>query len=154
MAIKFLLLAAFAALAVAAARLGPSPRHLALRRLLATGLLMVSGLSVLFPGLVTDLARLVGVGRGTDLVLYVLVVVSAVTWLGMYRRVSDLEARLTRLVRFQALSTPAYPDAGPPAGVPGPANDAGTDAGNDIGRGAAGGIAKAVTEEQPSEVRA
>lgn len=150
MAIKLLLLAAFVALAVAAARLGPSPHHLALRRLLATGLLVVSGLSVLFPGLVTDLARLVGVGRGTDLVLYVLVVVSAVTWLGMYRRVSDLEARLTRLVRFQALSTPAYPDAGATPGVPGPANDAA----NDLGRGATGGIAKAVAEEQPSEVRA
>ena len=110
MAIKILLLLAFSALAVAAARLGPSPRHLAVRRLLATGLLLVSGLSVLFPDLVTAVARLLGVGRGTDLVLYVLVVVSAVTWLGMYRRVSDLEARLTRLVRSQAIGAPLHPD--------------------------------------------
>src|SRR3954449_627921 len=99
MAIKLLLLLAFSALAVTAARLGPSPRHLAVRRLLATGLLVVSCLSVLFPNLVTDLARSLGVGRGTDLVLYVLVVVSGTTWLGMYRRVSELETRLTRLIR-------------------------------------------------------
>ena len=118
MAIKLLLLLAFSALAVAAARLGPSPRHLAVRRLLATGLLLVSGLSVLFPDLVTAVARLVGVGRGTDLVLYVLVVVSAVTWLGMYRRVSDLEARLTRLVRSQAIGAPWHPDPWPLTGAP------------------------------------
>ncbi|MDX6326140.1 MAG: small rane protein [Nocardioidaceae bacterium] len=118
MAIKLLLLVAFSGLALTAARLGPSPRHLAVRRLLATGLLLASALSVLFPDLVTAVARLVGVGRGTDLVLYVLVVVSAVTWLGMYRRVSDLESRLTRLVRSQALSTPAYPDPAPLPVVP------------------------------------
>lgn len=117
MAIKLLLLLAFSALAVTAARLGPSPRHLAVRRLLATGLLAVSCLSVLFPDVVTAVAQLVGVGRGTDLVLYVLVVVSAVTWLGMYRRVSDLEARLTLLVRSQALSTPLHPDPDPRSGV-------------------------------------
>jgi hypothetical protein len=118
MAIKVLLLLAFGTLALTAARLGPSPRHLAVRRLLATGLLLVSGLSVLFPDLVTAVARLVGVGRGTDLVLYVFVVVSAVTWLGMYRRVSDLETRLTRLIRSQALSNPSYPDTEPLSGVP------------------------------------
>ena len=118
MAIKLLLLLAFSALAVTAARLGPSPRHLAVRRLLATGLLLVSGLSVLFPDLVTAVAHLVGVGRGTDLVLYVLVVVSAVTWLGMYRRVSDLEARLTRLVRSHAIAAPLHPDPESLTGVP------------------------------------
>jgi hypothetical protein len=111
MAIKLLLLVAFGAVALAAARLGPSPRHLAVRRLVAIALLLLSSLSVLFPGLVTDVAREVGVGRGTDLVLYGFVVVSAVTWLGMYRRVSELESRLTRLVRAQALSTPVYPEA-------------------------------------------
>lgn len=118
MAIKLLLLAAFGALAVAAARLGPSPRHLALRRLSATALMVVSGLSVLFPGLVTDVARLLGVGRGTDLVLYVLVVVSAVSWLGMYRRINDLESRITLLIRAQALSTPVHPAPEPLPGVP------------------------------------
>jgi small membrane protein len=114
MAIKLLLLLSFAGLAVAAARLGPSPRHLAVRRLLGTALLVVSGVAVLFPTLVTDLARALGVGRGTDLVLYVFVVVSAVTWLGMYRRVTELEGRLTRLVRSQALATPEHPPHVPP----------------------------------------
>src|SRR5205085_11299075 len=103
MTIKILLIAAFSAVALATARLGPSPRHLAVRRLLAIVLLLGSGLSVLFPDLVTSLAHLVGVGRGTDLVLYVFVVVSAVAWLGVYRRITELETRMTRLVRAQAL---------------------------------------------------
>jgi hypothetical protein len=108
MTIKILLIAAFSAVALATARLGPSPRHLAVRRLLATTLLLVSGLSVLFPDLVTSLAHLVGVGRGTDLVFYVFVVVSAVAWLGIYRRITELETRLTRLVRAQALAEAAH----------------------------------------------
>jgi small membrane protein len=112
MTIKILLLAAFVVLAVAAARLGPSPRHLAVRRLLATGLLLAAVVAVLHPDSVTAVAHRVGVGRGTDLVLYVLVVVSAMTWLGMYRRLSELEARLTRLVRFQALAEAARDDPG------------------------------------------
>jgi hypothetical protein len=107
MTIKVLLLAAFVLLSVAAARLGPSPRHLAVRRLGVTGLLLVAAAAVLRPDWVTAVAHRVGVGRGTDLVLYVLVVVSAMTWLAMYRRVSELEARLTRFVRFQALTDAA-----------------------------------------------
>ncbi|CAA9364996.1 MAG: hypothetical protein AVDCRST_MAG34-2770 [uncultured Nocardioidaceae bacterium] len=108
MTIKLLLLVAFTAVAVATARLGPSPRHLAVRRLLAMTLLLVSGLSVLFPELVTRLAQLLGVGRGTDLVLYAFVVVSAVTWLGIYRRITALEARITRLVRSQAIAEASH----------------------------------------------
>jgi hypothetical protein len=108
MAIKLLLLVAFTAVAVATARLGPSPRHLAVRRLLAVALLLASGLAVLFPELVTSLARLLGVGRGTDLVLYVFVVVSAVTWLGVYRRITELETRITRLVRSQAIAEASH----------------------------------------------
>jgi hypothetical protein len=111
MTIKILLLAAFVVLSVAAARLGPSPRHLAVRRLLGTGLLLAAVVAVLHPDSVTAVAHRVGVGRGTDLVLYALVVVSAMTWLGMYRRLSELEARLTRLVRFQALAEAARDDA-------------------------------------------
>ena len=106
-----MLLAAFALLAVAAARLGPSPRHLAVRRLMATGLLLVSAGAVLFPEAVSAVARSVGVGRGTDLVLYVLVVVSAVVWLSMYRRLNEVEARHAQLVRFYALAEASRAEA-------------------------------------------
>lgn len=104
MAIKLLLLAAFTGVALLTARLGPSPRHLAVRRMLATVLGVSAALSVLFPDLVTALAHLLGVGRGTDLLLYAFVVVSTVTWLSVYRRLVELEDRITRLVRSQALA--------------------------------------------------
>lgn len=104
MTIKILLLVAFAALALVAVRVDPSPGHLAVRRLLVATLLVVSALAVLFPDLVNELAHAVGVGRGADLVLYGLVVVSAMSWLGIYRRISEADARLAALVRAQALA--------------------------------------------------
>jgi hypothetical protein len=111
MIIQVLLLAAFVLLAVAAVRLGPSPRHLAVRRLMATVLLVVSAGAVLFPETVTAVAHSVGVGRGTDLVLYVLVVVSAIVWLSMYRRLNEVEARHAQLVRFYALAEASRAEA-------------------------------------------
>ena len=104
MIIKLLLLAAFAALAVVAARTAPSPGVLAVRRIFIVGALATSALAVLFPDTVTEAAQLVGVGRGTDLVLYVFIVVAIVGWLGTYRRLVDLEGRLAQLVRSQALA--------------------------------------------------
>jgi hypothetical protein len=115
MTIKLLLLAGFAMVALAAARTGPSPRHLAVRRLVALALLGTAGLAVLFPDLVTWLAQLVGVGRGTDLVLYLFVIASAVVWLGVYRRFAEMDTRITQLVRSLALAEAAR--TGDPSGV-------------------------------------
>jgi small membrane protein len=111
MIIKVLLLAGFALVALAAARMGPSPRHLAVRRLVAMALLSTAAAAVLLPDLVTQLAQLVGVGRGTDLVLYLFVVASAVVWLGIYRRFTEMDARITQLVRSQALAEATRPRA-------------------------------------------
>jgi hypothetical protein len=102
--IKLLLLAAFVALALVAARTTPSPGFLAVRRIFIMGALVTSAWAVVFPDTVTAAARLVGVGRGTDLVLYVFIVVAIVGWLGSYRRLLDLERRLTQLVRSQAIA--------------------------------------------------
>ena len=102
--IKVLLLVSFAGVALAAARLGPSPRHLLLRRAAVVASFVAVGVAVLFPDMVTALANLVGVGRGTDLVLYALVVVSVAVWLGVYRRIVDMESRIAHLVRAQALA--------------------------------------------------
>ena len=60
-------------------------------------------LAVINPDLVTWVANLIGVGRGTDLVLYLLVVVFTVSTVGQYQRVRQLEDRLAELTRTQAL---------------------------------------------------
>lgn len=112
MIIKVLLLLAFAALAFTATRATPSPGHLAVRRLLIVGLLVAAAVAVLFPDLVTELARSVGVGRGTDLVLYAMVVVTAMIWIGVYRRIIETESRLAELVRSQALAAATSGPAG------------------------------------------
>ena len=61
--------------------------------------------AVLFPDLVTTAANLVGVGRGTDLLIYALVLVVLFTGLGQYRRMRELENQLAELTRALALAT-------------------------------------------------
>ena len=72
--------------------------------------------SILFPQVWNQIARFVGVGRGTDMVLYALVVAFLSFTLTTYLRFRDLETRYTKLARRLALD-----EAGPPRpalGVP------------------------------------
>ncbi len=84
-------------------------RTQAVRRL---GLMLFAALavwSILFPSVWNQIARLVGVGRGTDMVMYALVVAFLSFTLTTYVRFRDLEARYTKLARRLALN-----EAGPP----------------------------------------
>lgn len=75
----------------------------ALRRV---GMLAFAGLavlSILFPGVWNRLAQLVGVGRGSDLILYGLVVVVLSFMVTTYLRLRDVEYRYTSLARSMAL---------------------------------------------------
>lgn len=69
---------------------------------------------VLRPDDLTWLARRVGVDRGTDLLLYALVVAFSFTTIGTYLRFKESELRYTRLARAIALQ-----NAEPPAGSDG-----------------------------------
>ena len=78
-------------------------RAQAIRRL---GLLLFAAfavVSILFPAVWNRLAHLVGVGRGTDMVLYALVVAFLSYTVTTYLRFRDLEVRYTRLARRLAL---------------------------------------------------
>ncbi|MBE3075200.1 MAG: DUF2304 domain-containing protein [Actinobacteria bacterium] len=84
-------------------------RTQAVRRL---GLMIFAALavwSILFPSVWNHIARLVGVGRGTDMVLYALVVAFLSFTLTTYIRFRDFESRYTKLARRLALD-----EAGPP----------------------------------------
>jgi hypothetical protein len=104
MIIKVLLLLSLAFAALLAVRDQFPVAGLAVRRL--TGLAVITGgaVAIVFPNLVTALANLVGVGRGTDLVLYVLAVVSLFVWIAVYRRFRELESRIVALTRDRAVS--------------------------------------------------
>ena len=95
---------------------GRGARTQAVRRL---GLMLFAALavwSILFPSVWNQIARMVGVGRGTDMVLYALVVAFLSFTLTTYVRFRDFEARYTKLARRLALDEagPPQPASGPP----------------------------------------
>ena len=73
-------------------------------KIAAVTLAVVAVAAVADPSLTQDLANLVGVTRGTDLMLYVLVVVFAFSQAGTYFRFKELEMRFARAVRSQAIA--------------------------------------------------
>jgi len=60
-------------------------------------------LLVVFPELAVRLARLVGVGRGVDLVIYITLVAFGFLWLHQASRIRELEGRVVDLARRVAL---------------------------------------------------
>jgi hypothetical protein len=101
--IQFLLIAAIVLLAMFVMRRTGSDNHLAIRRILFGVFVVAAILSVLFPQWLSWLANLVGVGRGTDLLLYALVLVFLIFVWTQYRRNTALQRQLTLLARKVAL---------------------------------------------------
>lgn len=90
-----------------------SVRGQAVRRLAAIVFVLMATLSILFPASWTALANLVGVGRGTDMVLYALVIAFLSYTVTSYGRTRELESMVTSLVRHEALRTAPPLVAGP-----------------------------------------
>lgn len=63
----------------------------------------LGGLMVLSPGMSNSLARFVGIGRGTDLVLYLGLIAGIFTASFQYRQHRKLEIMLTEVVRHVAV---------------------------------------------------
>ncbi len=63
----------------------------------------VAVLFILFPEWTSVLAKKLGVGRGTDLVLYICIVLFYFVILKLYARMRKLEQQITDLIRKQAL---------------------------------------------------
>ena len=113
MTIKLILITALVLAGLFAYRAGRGARSLAARRV---GFLLAMALciaAVLAPSLISRVAVAVGVGRGTDLVLYVFVMASLFIWIGLYRRLHDMEERFVDLARQIALGKISPPE-GPP----------------------------------------
>jgi hypothetical protein len=68
--------------------------------LLLTGLAIVS---VIEPSITTKVANRVGVARGTDLILYIFIVIFVATTIGTYFRFRAQERRLVDIVRAMAI---------------------------------------------------
>ena len=59
---------------------------------------------VLFPQLTTKIANKLGVGRGTDLILYVCIIFFLFVMIRMYARIRKLEQTVTKIVRDNSLN--------------------------------------------------
>ncbi len=60
--------------------------------------------TVIEPDILTTMAHWVGVGRGTDLLLYALVVVVLMLGIGIHKRFVRLEDRVVQLTRELAIA--------------------------------------------------
>jgi hypothetical protein len=83
-------------------------------------LFVVAGVvAILDPAALTRVAHWVGVGRGTDLLLYATVVAFVFVTLVVYLRLKDYEKRLVKLARHIALAESSLQyQAGAPGGAP------------------------------------
>ena len=82
-------------------------------RVLVLSLAALAVLSIIDPDIPQAIASLLGVARGTDLLLYVLIVVFVLTTLGLYFRLREVDQHLRRLVRSIAIEDAIRRD-GPP----------------------------------------
>ncbi|WP_372733992.1 DUF2304 domain-containing protein [Nocardioides sp.] len=103
MIIKVLLVVALAAAALVALRGRRTALNLLIRRALTLGVIAAGVFAVLMPDTVTEVANLLGVGRGADLVLYLLCVTFLFVSIGLYLRLSEMHDRYVELARKMAL---------------------------------------------------
>ena len=89
---------------------GGGARHQALRRILMLAFIASAASSVFFPQIWTWVANLIGVGRGTDLLLYFLVFIFIGFVATTYRRFRQIDNELTALSRQLALSSVIEPN--------------------------------------------
>jgi hypothetical protein len=104
MIIKVVLVLAIGAIALVVFRPDPSARGRAAVRGLLAAVLLAGVAGVLHPAWVTALANVVGVGRGTDLLLYVLAPTFGIVSVSLYGRVLELENRFVLLTRQLAIA--------------------------------------------------
>lgn len=107
--VQIVLVLAVVVMSLALMRGGSNARHLAIRRIMLVLFALVAAFSIFFPELLTRVARLLGIGRGTDLVLYGLVVSFLVFMATTYQRFRHMEATLTKLSRRIALDEVGLP---------------------------------------------
>jgi hypothetical protein len=103
MIIKVILIAGTLVLGFIALRQRATGATLAIRRLGGAAIIVVGTVLVLWPNTTTTVANAIGVGRGTDLLLYALVMAFMFTTISIHQKLYVLDQRVTSLVRELAL---------------------------------------------------
>lgn len=107
--VQIFLVLAVILVSVALMRGGSNARHLAIRRIMLLIFAFAAVMSIFFPELLSRLANALGVGRGTDLVLYATIVSFFVFMATTYQRFRHAETSLTKLSRRIAIDEAASP---------------------------------------------
>lgn len=107
--VQVLLLLAILAVLLVLVRRGNTVRGRAFKRLAFVGFLVATVYAILRPGDVTWVANKIGVGRGTDLLLYCLAMAFFAWAVNTYVRFRNLETRFAELVRAVALQNAQRP---------------------------------------------
>lgn len=107
MVIKVLLISATLVFGMLTLRERQPATHQAIRRIALLSLVPVGVVAVAFPDTTVWAAHLVGVQRGTDLLLYVFVMMFLFTTLASYQRLHQVESQLVQLTREVALQESA-----------------------------------------------
>lgn len=108
MIIKILLISATLVFGLLTLRGGRPATSQALRRIALLALVPLGVVAVAFPDTTVWAAHLVGVQRGTDLVLYAFVMMFLFTTLANYQRLHQLETQLVQLTRELALQESSH----------------------------------------------
>jgi len=101
---QLLLIVALAGIAVYLLRSTPSPRHLAIRRLVVLVVILAGVVVVLAPGVLSEIARFVGVGRGSDLLFYTAIMAGLLYIVSEYKRSARSAKTMTSLARELTLT--------------------------------------------------
>ena len=125
--IQVLLIAAVGVIGWMMLRSPSGARHRAGRRIVTLAFVIFAIVSIAVPAVISRIAHFVGVGRGTDLLLYVLVIAFLLQILSSFRRNAALERQITRLARRVALDD--APDPAPSAEPVGENTEAGSSSG-------------------------
>jgi hypothetical protein len=108
---QIILIVAMVAIAAYLIRATPTPKHLAVRRLLVLVALVAAVVVVIWPGVLSWLAHLVGIGRGSDLLFYAAIVAFLFYVVVDYTRSVQAARATTRLARELTLSEARLQDA-------------------------------------------
>ena len=101
---QLILVVALLAIAIYLLRSQPSARELAVRRIVMLLGLAMGVVVVIWPDLLTAIAKLVGIGRGADLLFYGAIVVGLLFAVSEHKRGVELARANTQLARELALT--------------------------------------------------
>ena len=104
MLIKILLIVLVLAISLYLFKANLGAKQTAWRRLGILGFALAAVIAVIFPEITTRIARFVGVGRGADLLLYLLVVLVLYNMLVQAKQRNAAERRLTKVAREVAIN--------------------------------------------------